>query len=113
MSTKENWDDESSDDEGGNPPEPPTEKGGNPPEPPNKKGDEVEQQLKEKMIYDEVTFVEDEGYPPEEYDPEEGGYPPEEYDTEEGGEGGYPPEEEYDSDYDDFDKKLGRYVTLR
>ena len=109
MSTKDNWDDESSDEEeGGCPPDPP--KGNSPPEPPT-------------MIYGADGFVEaSEAGEAEEYNETEAGETEagegaEEYNDEVGGEGGYPPEESdpYDDyDYDDeIDKKLGRYVSCR
>jgi hypothetical protein len=120
MSTKENWDDESSDEEeGGCPPDPP--KGNALHEPPT-------------MIYGADGFVEAseaEAGEAEEYipnDDEEGGVGADESDPpddEVGGEGGYPPDEvggegadesdPYDDyDYDDeIDKKLGRYVSCR
>ena len=122
MSTKDNWDDESSDEEeGGCPPDPP--KGNALHEPPT-------------MIYGADGFVE--ASEAEEYNEAEAGETEageteagegaEEYiqnDDEVGGEGGYPPDEvggegadesdPYDDyDYDDeIDKKLGRYVSCR
>ena len=112
MSTKDNWDDSSDDDEGENPPDPPCEG----------KYDEVQfvdaKASKEEYQSDDDEFVDakasEEGYPTEEYTPEE--YTPEEYtpDDEWGGEGGDPSEDDdYEDELDDYDKKLGRYVSCR
>jgi hypothetical protein len=108
MSSKDNWDDSSDDEEGGAPPDPP-------------KG--------EKIVYDEVLFVDDANEEDQveisEVD-EDGshlndaceadtceadscevdyGYPPEEYYSEE--------DDDYADELDNYDKKLGRYVSCR
>jgi hypothetical protein len=110
MSTKDNWDDESSDEEGGDllrlPPDPP--KGDTPPAP------LYEAQFVAEAQYDEND---EESYPEEgvgEDHPEGGAWgdaPQEDYDSE-GGLGEDPPDD-YDDELDDYDKKLGRYVAVR
>jgi hypothetical protein len=131
MSSKDNWDD-SSDDEGDSPPDPLY----------NAKGDLVGLQPDppkvEKIVYDEVLFVdhanEEDQVEISEVDEEDGvdgshlndaceadaceadaremdscevdyGYPPEEYYSEE--------DDDYADELDNYDKKLGRYVSCR
>jgi hypothetical protein len=105
MSTdiKENWDDDSSDDEEGclrsACPDPPqkSDKQSSPSAPyvnTNK--------IEDNMIYDEVEFTADEGdveASAEEYPPEE------EYYSEN--------EDDYEDELDAYDKKLGRFVSCR
>ena len=116
MSTKDNWDDESSDEEGDTPPAPLFKGEINP--------------LEE---YHETQFIDDnDGIPPEEDDPaggvgedppeggvgedppEEGGVgedPPDDYDG--GAWGDSPDDDDDDDELDNYDKKLGRYVAVR
>jgi hypothetical protein len=101
MSTKDNWDD-SSDDE---------EEGGAPTDPPHE------------GKYDEAQFV-DAKQAEEEYQSNDDEFVDAKQ-AEEGGVGGYPQEDEWDGDgedpldddyedeLDDYDKKLGRYVSCR
>ena len=116
MSTTDNWDDSSDDEEGENPPDPTNDE------------DAYPYEGKDKRYEYEAQFIdakEDEeggvgGYPPNEEfvdaKASEEGYPTEEYtpEDESGGEGGDPSEDEdYEDELDDYDKKLGRYVSCR
>ena len=139
--TKDNWDD-SSDDEGDTPPDPRYKakgdtlhdprykaKGDTPPDPLYKaKGDTLHDPLcKAKEEYHEVQFTEDsngEEHPADDESGVEGGDPLYEEEYEQGGEGGAPlyewgvqggdplSDDDYD-DLDEYDKKLGRYVSCR
>jgi hypothetical protein len=107
MSTKDNWDDESSDEED-LPPGP--LKGDTPPDPLFKG------EINPLEEYHEAQFVDDnDKVPPEEYDPV-GGVGE---DPPEGGTWGDAPQEDpddyddYDDELDNYDKKLGRYVAFR
>lgn len=110
MSTKDNWDD-SSDDEGEEgllrlPPDPPHEgkydeaqfEGDTPPDP------LCEAEPEEEFV--DAKSTEEGGV---------GGYTQEEYQTDDewGGEGEDPLDEDYEDELDDYDKKLGRYVSCR
>lgn len=103
MSTKDNWDDESSDEEGDLPHA--SLKGDTPPAPLFKG------EINPLEEYHETQFVDDDdGIPPE-----EGGVgedPPEDSDDYDGGAWGDPPDD-YDDELDNYDKKLGRYVAFR
>ncbi len=110
MSTKDNWDDSSDDEEVYVPPDNP--KGDAPPDPlyeanegdapPDPLFDEEEPEEEEEEFVD--AKASEEGYPTEEYTPED----------EWGGEGGDPPyDDDYEDELDDYDKKLGRYVSCR
>lgn len=107
MSTKDNWDDESSDEDEDLTPIPPKGELLCMPPDPLFKGD-----INPLEEYHETQFVDDDdGIPPEDQTDEEC--------SPEGGAWGDAPQEESDDyeDYDDeldfYDKKLGRYVAFR
>ena len=111
MSTKDNWDDESSDEEVDMPTDP--QKGDMPIDLP--KGDMPHDPLLKGEInpleeYHEAQFVDDDEVPPEDQTDEECCL--------EGGTWGDAPQEDsdyddYDDELDNYDKKLGRYVAVR
>jgi len=99
MSTKDNWDDESSDEEGDAPPSP-------------LKGDAPPGPLYEAQFVDDNDEVPTEDQTDEEYYPEGGAWEDALQEDSDGGVGEDPPDDYYD-ELDDYDKKLGRYVAVR
>jgi hypothetical protein len=106
MSTKDNWDDESSDEEGDAPPSPLL----------NGKISPLEVDCIQEEEYHEAQFVAE--VPPPEDDendeeyPEGGAWEDALQEDSDGGVGEDPPDDYYD-ELDDYDKKLGRYVAVR
>ena len=111
MSTKDNWDD-SSDDEEDLTPSPP--KGDSPPDPLFKGEINPIEEYHEAQFVDDNDKVPPEDQTDEEWSPEGGAWGDA---PEEGGVGEYPPEDsdydDYDDELDNYDKKLGRYVAVR
>jgi hypothetical protein len=109
MSTKDNWDDESSDEEGDLPP-----KGDTPPGPLFKGEINPLEEYHEAQFVDDNDKVPPEDQTDEECSPEGGawGDAPQEDSDYDGGAWGDPPDD-YDDELDNYDKKLGRYVAFR